>query len=252
MAVQESRRLNNFVREARIRGIKGGRNLDRTAAETFQINLNELNREINNMAFYPTIGANSNNTTVKTALQTESVISKTPLGSMPAGLSTITCAEYSTGKDVVTVLTLTNFVLGTIPAANAALGVGANIYSFPAGQHFELVYGLSAISLKLPSTGVACDTGLGSVVASGAVSVLSGTSTFEDRSTGVAITTSSTGGTAVSSLVGATAGIGTGISLNVAASVKDVFLNAAGTFGTGNAGSLTASGLVVLKWTIMN
>lgn len=201
------------------------------------------------MAFYPTVLATTNNTTVRTALQTESVISKTPLGSMPSGLATITCAEYSTGKDVTTILTLTNFIIGAIPAANAALGVGNIVYTFPAGQHLELVYGFSNLSLTLPGTAnAAAITGLGSVIASGAVSVLSGTSTFQGRLTGQTLATASTGGAAASALVAATAGIGTGISLNVAASVKDVFLNCAATWVTNNAGNLTASGIIALKW----
>lgn len=166
-------------------------------------------------------------------------------------VSTVVITEFGDGKDITTVLTLTDFIVGTIPAANAALGVGNIVAAFPAGQHFELVYSFSALNLKLPSTGVACDTGLGSVIASGAVATLDGTATFEDRKTGVAITTAAAGGTAVSGLACATAGIGTGIALNAAASVKNVFLNAAGTFATGNAGSLTASGVIVLKWTKM-
>ena len=166
-------------------------------------------------------------------------------------VATVVVTEFGDGKDITTVLTLTDFVVGTIPAADAALGVGAIVAAFPAGQHFELVYSLSSVSLKLPGTGVATKTGLGSVVASGAVAVLSGTSTFQDRLTAADITTGAAGGTAVSSLKAATAGIGTGIALNVAASVKNVFLNVAATWATGNAGTLTASGVIVLKWTKM-
>lgn len=206
------------------------------------------------MATYPTILPTSNNTTVKTALQSESIISKTPIGSTPtAAGSTVRTAEYSTGRDIVTVLTLNNFVIGAIPAAAAALGVGAVVYSFPASpsQHFELVYGFSNIVATLPGTAVNLDLGLGQVVASGAVSVLSGTATFESRLTGQTVATAAGGGAAASALVAATAGIGTGISLNVAASVKDVYLNAASTFNIDNLGSLTVSGQIILKWTLM-
>jgi hypothetical protein len=41
----------------------------------------------------------------------------------------------------------------------------------------------------------------------------------------------------------------TGIALNVTGSVKDVFLNSAGTWNANNTGNLTATGTVVLKWT---
>lgn len=206
------------------------------------------------MSIIRTPGGYSNNTTQKTALAANSVLSypNNPIGSTPSSITTITCNEYTTGADVVTVLTLTNFVVGALAGAGAALGMGNIVYTFPAGQHFELVYGLSNISLKAAGTAVNTDTGLGSVIASGAVSVLSGTATFEDRLTGQTIATSSTGGTAVSTETAATAGIGTGISLNVAASVKDVFLNAAGTWNANNTGNLTATGQIYLKWTKMS
>ncbi len=168
-----------------------------------------------------------------------------------AGAGTVTVVEYSNGKDVTTVLTLASFVVGALAGAAAALGVGNRLYTFPAGQHFELVSSLSSIVLTCAGTAVATDTGLGSVIATGAVNVLSGTATFEDRLTGQTINTAAGGGAAVSALTAATAGIGTGISLNVAASVKDVFLNSAGTWNADNTGNLTATGTVVLKWTRM-
>lgn len=203
------------------------------------------------MALTSTPNPYTNNEVTKTALSSEYIRSKTPLGSTP--VTTVTGIEYSTGKDVTTVLTLTNFVVGALASAAAALGLGNIVYSFPAGdQHLELVYGLSSLNLKCAGTGVATDTGLGSVIATGAVSVLDGTATFEDRYTGVTITTSSTGGTAVSGLLAATAGIGLGISLNVAGSVKDVFLNSSGTWNANNTGNLTASGQIILKWCQMS
>ncbi len=205
------------------------------------------------MSIINTVTAQSNNETTKSALVSEYIRAKTPLGSTPSSISTITTQENSTGSDVTTILTLTNFVIGAIPAANAALGVGAIVYTFPAGQHLELVYGFSNLSLTLPGTAnAAAITGLGSVVASGAVSVLSGTATFQNRLTGQTLATASSGGAVASALLGATAGIGTGISLNVAANVKDVFLNCAATWVTANAGNLTASGVIVLKWVKMN
>jgi len=204
------------------------------------------------MAITRTVNAYSNNITSKTAVATEQVTSLTALGSTPSTISTVTCQEYSTGKDVVTILTLTDFVIGALAGAGAALGMGNILYTFPAGQHFELVYGFSSLSLTAAGTAVNTDTGLGSVIASGAVSVLSGTATFEDRLTGQTIATAAAGGTAASALLAATAGIGTGISLNVAASVKNVFLNSAGTWNANNTGNLTARGTVILKWVNMN
>lgn len=163
-------------------------------------------------------------------------------------VSTVVINEYGDGRDITTVLTLTNFIVGTIPSANAALAVGNIVVSMPAGAHVENWY-YQSLSLKLPSTGVACNTALGSVIGSGAVATLAGTATFLDRLTQQSITTSSTGGTVVTALLNPTAGVQTGIALNVAGSVKNIFLNSAGTFATGNAGSLTATGTIVVKWT---
>ncbi len=171
---------------------------------------------------------------------------------MTSPVSTVAIAEYADGRDVTTELTLTNFIVGALAGAAANLAVGNIVAAFPAGQHFELVSALSSIVLTAAGTAVATDTGLGSVQGAGAVATLDGTGTFEDRLTGQTITTGSGGGAAVSALKAATAGIGTGIALNVAASVKNVFLNSAGTFNVDNTGNLTASGKIIIKWTRMN
>lgn len=188
--------------------------------------------------------------TKKNALSSNFLTALNNRGTTP--VTTVAIKEYGDGRDITTVLTLTNFVVGALNSAAAALGVGNIVYAFPAGQHLELVYGFSSLSLTAAGTAVTCKTGLGSVVASGAVSVLSGTATFQDRLTAQDIATAAAGGTAVSALAAATAGIGTGIALNVAASVKNVFLNAAGTFNANNTGSLLANGTIVLKWTKMD
>ncbi len=195
---------------------------------------------LNNAVTGPTFGG--------LTLASGGITATTPLMTTPVG--TVSIVEYSTGRDMVSVMTLTNFIVGALASSAAALGVGNIVCALPAGAALELVY-YSSLSLKCAGTAVATDTGLGSVIASGAVSVLDGTATFEDRMTGVAISTSSTGGTAVASLLGATAGIGTGISLNAAASIKNMFVNSAGTWNANNTGNLTATGTVVVKWTKM-
>lgn len=182
-----------------------------------------------------------------TGISTDSTKMRVPLGTTPVG--TVSIVEYATGRDFVTELTLTNFIVGTIPGIGA-LGVGNIAYAFPAGQHFELVSSLSSIILTVPGTTVSTDTGLGSVIASGAIATLT-TAAFEDRLTGQTVSAEVAGGAAVSALTAATAGVGTGISLNVAASVKNVFLNSAGTWNADNAGNLTATGTIVLKWSKM-
>jgi hypothetical protein len=59
------------------------------------------------------------------------------------------------------------------------------------------------------------------------------------------------GGAAVNAMAAATAGIGTGIAMNKVGDEKSVFLNSAGTWNANNTGNLTASGVIVLKWTDM-
>ena len=192
--------------------------------------------------------AYTGNETTKTALVTNYVRAKTDLGSTP--VSTVTFNEFTTGNDVTTVLTLTDFIIGAIPAAAAALSVGNIVYTFPAGRHFELAYAFSNIVLTLPGTPVPDGIlTLGSTVGTGASATMA--TTEEDRIDAVVATTAAGGGTAISTVAAATAGIGTGIALNVAASAKTVYLNAAGTWAVNNAGNLTATGTIVLKWTRM-
>jgi len=171
---------------------------------------------------------------------------QTVLGTTPVG--TVSITEYASGKNVATVLTLTNFIVGALAGAGAALGVGNIVYVYPAGTHVE---GEAYFNLSLTCVGTAVTTksGLGSVIATGAVSVLNGTSTFMDRLTEQSVATASTGGTAVIALAHTTAGVSTGIALNVAANVKNVFLNSAGTWNSNNTGNLTATGTIVLLWT---
>lgn len=172
-----------------------------------------------------------------------------PLVTTP--VATVSISEYGDGRDMTTVLTLTDFIVGALAGAGAALGLGNIVAAFPAGAHIEVAY-YANLALKATGTAVTAKTGLGSVIASGAVSVLSGTGTFQDRLTAQDITTDPAGGTAVAALKTATAGVLTGIALNVAASVKNIFLNAAGTWNADNTGNLKASGTIVVKWTKMS
>jgi hypothetical protein len=170
---------------------------------------------------------------------------------MTTPVSTVSIREYGDGRDVVSVLTLTDFIVGALAGAAAALRVGNIVGAFPAGAHIELAYYFD-LSLKAVGTAVNTDTGLGSVIASGAGATLDGTATFEDRLTGQTIATAAAGGTAVKALLAATAGVLVGIALNAAASVKNVFLNSAGTWNANNTGNLTATGTIVIKWTKMS
>jgi hypothetical protein len=159
----------------------------------------------------------------------------------------VTASTYGDGRNFTTVLTLAS-VSYTI-AAGAAEGVSSLVYTFPAGAHLHEV---SRMSVAATGGGTVDadtpDVGIGSAAATGAISVLSGTPTFEDYITGQTATDCS--GTATVAMTAATAGYGTGISLNAAGDAKTVYLNFADTWA--GADTFTVSGTITLKWTVMS
>lgn len=170
---------------------------------------------------------------------------------MTTPVSTVTIAESGDGRDITSVLTLTNFVVGALNGA-VSLGLGNIVAAFPAGAHVELAY-YASLSLTAASTAKTPKTGLGSVIASGAVVVLNGTPTFMDRMTEQTVFATAAGGGAVGAAMTApTAGALTGIALNGATAVKNVFLNAAIDWAAGNTGNLTATGTITIHWTKMS
>jgi hypothetical protein len=97
----------------------------------------------------------------------------------------VTAYEYGTGKSHTTVLVV-NQVDALTLADGAAIADGYLLYTFPAGN--ILING--AMMSMAPTAAdsllqaAATEAGIGSVIASGAVAVLSGTGTFEDVITG--------------------------------------------------------------------
>lgn len=92
----------------------------------------------------------------------------------------VTAVEYGDGVHHKTVLTI-DTVLPAI-AGGANLGVGKLIYTFPAGN-VQVQAASMDVAIKQSTNKITADTpeiGLGTVIASGAVDVLSGTATFED------------------------------------------------------------------------
>lgn len=167
--------------------------------------------------------------------------------------STTAVEEYGNGLEHLTKLTMTAFSLGNT-ADNAALGLGAKFYTFPAGTIIvtdaTIVGSLTAnISVKTNTP----EIGIGTVVASGAVAVLSGTATFEDILDGNA---SGTGGDTVAPDVnGTTFYKSSNFTNNILIKTtggksRDLFLNAAATWvDVTAAGALTFTGVITLKWT---
>jgi hypothetical protein len=170
----------------------------------------------------------------------------TPLVTTAVG--TVSLKEYGDGRNMVTELTLTDFIVGALAGAGA-LSLGNIIATFPAGAHIENAF-YQSLSLKCAGTAVNTDTGLGSVQAVGASALLSTEgATSEDRLTGQTIPTAADGGAVTVALVKSAL---TGIAVNIAANVKNIFLNSAGTWNANNTGNLTATGTIVVKWTKMS
>jgi hypothetical protein len=178
-------------------------------------------------------------------------IFNSPSGSDTVSIGTagtgVTAVNYDDGRDITTVLTLTNVDLGITPAA--LRGVGALIFTFPAGNHVHIAtYMNVSLTAGAGNAAVTADLGIGSVIANGAISVLGGTATFENYITGQS--TADCAGTPVEALTTATAGVLTGISLSVTGTEKRVYLNAAATWVASE--PLLANGTITLKWCKMS
>lgn len=166
--------------------------------------------------------------------------------------ATTVAEEQGDGFNHVTKLTMTAFAVGT-SGDNAALGIGAKFYTFPAGT-IEII-SASMVGGLTAAISVTTDTpevGIGTVIASGAVSVLSGTATFEDVIDG---NTSSTGGDTVApDVAGGTFYKGAGARVPVIIKTTggkshDLFLNVAVTWANvAAAGAVTFTGVIELVW----
>ncbi len=158
----------------------------------------------------------------------------------------VTATEYGDGRTHQTVLALAT----TLPAiaGGASLGVGKLMYTLPAGaQVIESAY--MSVSITQTEAHINADTpevGLGSVIASGVIAVLSGTATFEDILTGQVAANCT--GTATVKTALPTAGVPL---ITEAADSKAVYLNVAdGWAASGDAAALL-TGTVVLNWRTM-
>ena len=166
--------------------------------------------------------------------------------------ATCTLSTFTTGKDMISIITLTNFIVGDMGAAAAAKAFGNLIFTFPAGVH---AYTITQFNVGFTGAGTANtpDVGLGSEIGSGVVATLnlSGTGAGLSENYVTGQTANDIAGTAEVVMLAPTAGLYTGIALNQAADVKLLHLNAASTWAAGNAGNLTATGTITLKWSIM-
>lgn len=162
----------------------------------------------------------------------------------------VTAAEYM-GLDGrrTTRLTLTAVSLGN-GGDGADLGIGALIYTFPAGD--VVLHGEAHMKGAFSSTGAytnTLDAGVGSVIASGAVNVLSGTATFEDLIGGTTTAQLDAGGAVVASQ-SSTGSVPN--RLIAAAGAHTLHLNAAGSWTNIAAASpVLFTGTVEFTWQVV-
>lgn len=184
------------------------------------------------------------------------VLTTTNVGTVTTGATTAV-EEHGDGVEHITKLTMTAFVVGT-GANNASLGIGAKFYTFPAGaiavKEVSLVGAFTnAASVKTNTPQV----GIGTVIASGVVSVLSGTATFQDLMDGGAAGFIG-GDTIAPDLNGTTmykGSLGSAMPVMIKTSggkSHDAFLNLAVAWSANANGSVTFTGVITIRWRKVN
>ena len=158
----------------------------------------------------------------------------------------VAAVEYGGPFDHTTVLTLGAACVLPAIAGGAALGVGTLLYTLPAGAQIidaaQIAVGITQtqgnINANTPTVG------LGHVVASGVVSVLSGTASFQSIAVGKAAANCT--GTPTVQTAAATASPFT-LTSDIGG-VKAVYFNAAATWSASGDAAAKLSGTVTLKW----
>ena len=168
------------------------------------------------------------------------------IGSFPpvvgtAGTGT-TATEYKWGKDRTTVLSLAGTMLAITAGAHA---YGLKIYTFPAGVH-RVVRVTMSVGVDGADANNNADTpevGVGSIIATGSVADLTGTTGFDDLSTQA--TAANLTGTETVFAFDPTE---IGMKMNLSTGVKTVHLNIADTWAGTDTGPVL-SGTVTIEWT---
>ena len=172
---------------------------------------------------------------------TDRGIGSYPLTVGTAGTGT-TATEYRNLRDRTTVLAMA----GTMPAITAgAHAYGLKIYTFPAGVH-RVTRVTMSVGLDGADSNNDADTpevGVGSIIAAGSVSNLTGTTGFDDLSTQA--TAANLTGTATVFAFDPTE---IGMKMNLSTGVKTVYVNIADTWAGSDTGPVL-SGTVTIEWT---
>ena len=152
----------------------------------------------------------------------------------------VTAVENGDGKNHVTTLTFTDLTIGAAVGA-ANLAFGKLLYTLPAGvQNYSVAYMDVTLTGTVTIAADTPDVGIGTVIGAGAVAVLGGTATFED------IITGQTSG-AIDGTNAIIASDNTVDVFRLTADAKTVHLNVAD--GWAGAGTVTATGTIVIQWT---
>lgn len=161
-----------------------------------------------------------------------------------SGSSRPSVVEYRDGIVRKSVITVPAFSFTTTAAAK---GIGQGIYTFPEGWVLPIAASVT-YSYTPGDNSTAGEIGLGTTIASGAVSVLSGTAAFQDIMDGKTLG-NGTGGTAVTGTFKHAGGgtSGTMDALDGSSAAKEVHLNIASTWG-GTGGVVVNSATVTLWW----
>lgn len=166
-----------------------------------------------------------------------------------AGGSYVVATEYGDGVSHSTSLQLQASAVLPAIAGGANLAVGKLMYTFPAGEiivdsasfDFDITQTEAHITADTP------DVGLGTVIASGNVALLSGTGTFEDIITGQTATNCNGANTVKAAIPTA------GVPLVIAtADPHTVYLNVADGWAAGGDAAALLTGKVVLNWRFMS
>ncbi len=170
-------------------------------------------------------------------------IESSPAGASGAPETGVTAVEEGNEFSHRTTLTVANTVVLPAIAGGADLGVGVLVYTLPAGA-INIYGAYMSMALDEADGNITADTpdvGVGTVIATGAVNVLGGTSTFEDIITGRAA--ADCNGTAT---VDAVADQPLAIAPSEA---HTVYFNAADDWAASGEANCPVLGTIVLHWT---
>lgn len=196
------------------------------------------------------VDANKDIATLRHITASGNRITSGNVGTVTTGATTV-AEEHGDGVDHLTKLTLTAFAVGT-SGDNASLAIGAKFYTFPAGAIVVENASLSGtVTAAISVTTNTPDTGIGTVIGSGANAVLSAVGATSENVLGGVAAASVAGGAVSGSSV---TGPGSLIPLFItSAGVHDLYLNmAAAWVDVAAAGAVTFTGVITLRWRIVS